>query len=109
MDSGEEDLMSEKVRIDDAYVPSEDVVASEIEGETVLVPLVSSIGDVEDEICALSGTGQAIWRKLEGTRPLGRIAAELAEELAAPVEEIERDVLGFVGELVARRMVVRKD
>ncbi len=101
--------MGEEVRIDAAYVPSEGVVAREIEGETVIVPLVSSIGDIEDEICALSETGRAIWRKLEEARPLCRIAAELAEEFESPVEEIERDVLGFVGELVARRMVVRKD
>jgi len=101
--------MSEEVRFDDAYVPSEDVVAREIEGEIVIIPLVSDIGDIEDELYTLNETGRAVWGKLDGARPLRRVAAELAEEFEAPIEDIERDVLGLVRELVSRRMVVKKD
>jgi hypothetical protein len=100
--------MTEDVHFDAAYVPSEDVVAREIEGEIVIIPLVSDIGDIEDELYTLNETGQAIWRKLDGARPLRRVAAELADEFDAPVETIERDVLGLVRELVSRRMLVRK-
>jgi len=100
--------MSEEVRLDDAYVPSEDVVAREIEGEIVIIPLVSGIGDIEDELYTLNETGQAIWRRLDGALSLRRVAGELAAEFDAPPESIERDVLGLVRELVSRRMVVRK-
>ena len=99
--------MPEKVHFDAAYAPSEDVVARELEGEIVIIPLVSDIGDIEDELYTLNETGQAIWRKLDGARPLRQIADELAAEFDAPPETIERDVLGLVGELVSRRMVVR--
>jgi len=99
--------MSEPVRFEAAYAPSEDVVARELEGEIVIIPLVSDIGDIEDELYTLNETGQAIWRKLDGARPLRQIADELAAEFDAPAETIERDVLGLVGELVSRRMVVR--
>ena len=101
--------MSVEVRFDAAYVPSEDVVAREIEGEIVIIPLVSDIGDIEDELYTLNETGRAVWHKLDGARPLRRVAAELAEEYEAPIEDIERDVLGLVRELVSRRMVVKKD
>jgi len=97
------------VRLEASYVPSEDVVAREIEGEIIIIPLVSGIGDIEDELYTLNETGRAIWRKLSGSRTLGRIAAELAEEFDAPLEVLEQDVLGLVGELVERRMVVKKD
>jgi hypothetical protein len=100
--------MSDEVHFDAAYVPSADVVAREIEGEIVIIPLASGIGDIEDELYTLNETGQAIWRKLDGTRPLRRVAEELAAEFEAPVNDIERDVLGLVRELVSRRMVVKK-
>ena len=97
------------VRLDAAYAPSEDVVAREIEGEIIIIPLVSNVGDIEDELYTLNETGRAIWRKLDGRRTLRGLAAELAGEFDAPLESLEQDVLGLVGELVSRRMVVRKD
>ncbi len=100
--------MPEQVHFDAAYAPSEDVVAREIEGEIVIIPLVADIGDIEDELYTLNETGQAIWRKLDGSRPLRQVAAELVDEFDAPSESIEQDVLGLVRELVSRRMVVRK-
>lgn len=100
--------MSDEIRLDAAYAPSEDVVARELEGEIVIIPLVSDIGDIEDELYTLNETGQAIWRRLDGRRPLSEVASDLAGEFEAPAGEIERDVLGLVGELVSRRMVVRK-
>ena len=100
--------MSDKVQLDAAYAPSEDVVARELEGEIVIIPLVSDIGDIEDELYTLNETGQAIWRRLDGLKPLRQVAAELAEEFAAAPGDIERDVLGLVRELVTRRMVAAK-
>lgn len=86
--------------------PSDDIVARDIEDELIIVPLVAGIGDAEDELYTLNPTGQAIWRKMDGTRPLGQIAGELANEYDAPPGDIERDVLGLVSELARRRMVV---
>ena len=99
--------MPEEVHLDGAYVPSQDVVARELEGEIVIIPLVSDIGDIEDELYTLNETGQAVWRKLDGSRPLRQVAAELAAEFEAPAGDIEQDVLGLVRELVTRRMVVK--
>ena len=86
--------------------PSEDVVAREIEGELVIVPLAAGIGDMEDELYTLNDTGKAIWKKLDGARTLAEIAAELAGEYDAPLTDIERDVTGLVSELARRKMVI---
>ena len=50
------------------YVPSEDIVAREIEGELIIVPLAAGIGDMEDELFSLNETGREIWE------PPGRAA-----------------------------------
>jgi hypothetical protein len=51
-------------------VPSEDVVAREIEGDMIIVPLVAGIGDADDELYTLNETGKAIWKKLDGQKSL---------------------------------------
>lgn len=99
--------MNDKIHLDSIYGPSDEIVAREIEGEIIIVPLTSGIGDMEDELYTLNETGRAIWRKLDGTRSLRDAAAELAAEFGAPKETVEQDVAGLVEELASRRMLVR--
>jgi len=98
--------MQGKIDIEAAYVPSEDIVAREIEGELIIVPLVSGIGDTEDELFTLNETGQAIWNHLDGMKSLKDVVKALSEEFDDPESKIEPDVLGLVGELAQRKMVV---
>ena len=86
-------------------VPSDDVVSREIEGELIIVPIASGVGDMEDELYTLNDTGRAIWQRLDGKRTLRDVAADLAADYAAPVDRITRDVLGLVTELARRKMV----
>jgi hypothetical protein len=98
--------MEADVTLDALYAPSEDVVAREIEGEIIIVPLVAGIGDMEDELYTLNETGKDIWDRLDGHRSLRAVVEDLSAEYEAPPGEIQADVLGLVGELVSRRMLV---
>jgi len=101
--------MEDLIKRDAAYGPSGDIVAREIEGEVVIVPLASGVGDMEGELYTLNETGRAIWRKLDGTKKVREIAAELSEEFEAPPEVLEADVAGLLAELLKRKMVVEKE
>ena len=94
------------LQLESVMIPSEDIVARVIEGELIIVPLVAGIGDMEDELFTLNETGRAIWDRLDGRHSLEAVVSELADEFDAAPDEIERDVLGLVGELARRRMVV---
>jgi len=96
--------MAAGVSLEKIYAPSEDIVAREIEGEIVIVPLIAGIGDADDDLYTLNETGQAVWKLLDGVRTLGQVTEELSEEFEG--EEIAQDVLGFVRELVKRRILV---
>lgn len=100
--------MTDTLTLDMICAPSEDVVAREIEGELIIVPLASGIGEAEDELYTLNETGKAIWDKLDGAHTLAQIAAELSAEYSAPAADLERDVTGLVAELVRRKMLVVK-
>ena len=97
--------MEPNVSLDTVYTPSEDVVSRNIEDELLIVPLVSGIGDMEDELFTLNETGRAIWELLDGQKSLRDVVKELEAEFDAPAGEIEGDVIGFVEELLKRGMV----
>ncbi len=88
------------------YTVSEDVVAREIEGEIIIVPLVAGVGDLEDDLFTLNETGKAIWDRLDGKRSLDEVIAGLSAEYRGGPDEIATDVLGLVQELVNRRILV---
>ena len=92
-------------RLDAVYRPSADIVAREIEGQLIIVPIAAGVGDMEDELYSLNDSGRAVWGKLDGKRSLGEIVAELSDEYEASPGEIEADVTGLVGELLRRRML----
>jgi len=98
--------MEAKVSLDMIYAPSENVVAREVQGEFIIIPITSGVGDLEDEIFTLNETGKSIWAKLDGKKALKDVAGELSQEFGAPVEEIEKDCLGLAEELAKRRMLV---
>jgi hypothetical protein len=101
--------MSLPTTLDTICAPSDDVVAREIEGEIVIVPLVAGIGDADDELYTLNDTGRAIWERLDGKRALREIAASLTEEYAASEAQLEADVLGFADEMVRRGILATLD
>lgn len=92
--------------LDKKYIPSENIVAREIQGELIIVPITSGVGDLEDDIFTLNETGRAIWDKLDGKKTLKDIARQLSAEFAAPSLEIQKDVLGLSQELLKRKMLV---
>ena len=61
---------------------------------------------MEDALYSLNETGKAIWDRLDGVKSLRDVADELEQVYDGPRQEIERDVLGLVGELLARSMLV---
>jgi Coenzyme PQQ synthesis protein D (PqqD) len=94
------------VKLESIYKPSDDVVARMIEGELIIVPLAAGVGDAEDELYTLNDTGRAIWDRLDGTSSLRDIVGGLESDFDADAGEVEKDVLGLIGELLKRRMVV---
>jgi hypothetical protein len=90
--------MPQEVTLTTICKSSEAVVARDIEGDIIIVPLVAGIGNDDDELYTLNGTGKAIWQKLDGRRTVADVVDALAQEFA-PRARIEEDVLGFCAEM----------
>lgn len=99
--------MTQKIDMNAAYRPSENLVAREIEGELIIVPITSGIGDMEDELYTLNATGKTVWYQLDGKTPLSDLVTKLAAEYNVPEDQIAEDVRGLMQELTSRNMVVK--
>lgn len=100
--------MTEQIALEAIYAPSEDIVAREIEGEIIIVPITTGLADLEEELFTLNETGREVWRALDGRRTLADVVDLLSRRFEAGPAEIERDVRGLVAELVRRRMLVER-
>lgn len=98
--------MDSTVNANAVYVPSEEIVAREIQGEFIIVPITSGIGDLEDDIFSLNETARSVWGKLDGKRNIKEVIADLKIEFEGCAADIEKDVVGLVAELLRRRMLV---
>jgi hypothetical protein len=95
-----------EARIEAVYRPSEEIVAREIEGELIIIPLSAGIGDLDDQLFSFNESGREIWRRLDGIRSLREVSVDLAAAFDAPPGKIEVDVLGLAAELLRRRILV---
>jgi hypothetical protein len=77
---------------------NENFVHRRIEGETILVPIRSNVGDL-DQIYSLNEVGAFIWNAFDGSKDLGQIKTLLVSEYRVNDSEAEADLLSFVREL----------
>jgi len=100
-----------KASLNAIYLPSEDMVVKEIQGEFVIVPLRAGMVDLEDEFFKLTRTARAMWDKLSAGKTLKKIAQELSLKYEESPELIEKDLLQLAKELLKRRILiaVRRD
>ncbi len=90
------------------YARSHDLVEREIEGELIIVPLTSGIGDLEDELFSLNPVGRDVWARIDGKRRVSQIVKELEEVYQGERKKLTIDVLGFLEELEKRKLIVEE-
>jgi hypothetical protein len=71
------------------------IVARQIAGEFILVPIRQSAGEVES-IYTLNEVGTRIWQLLDGERSLTEIRDALVVEFKVGEEEAETDLVEFI-------------
>ncbi|MEN8154711.1 MAG: PqqD family protein [Acidobacteriota bacterium] len=95
-----------KINLDAKYSVSDNVVAREIEGEIIIVPLTAGIGDAEDDLFSLNETGRSVWKYLDGEKSVKEIVSLLTKTYEASENDIRNDVTGLMEELLTRGIIV---
>jgi hypothetical protein len=81
-----------------------DVVARQIAGEALLIPVRGRLADMQ-RIFALDATAEFIWQRIDGKRSLNDIAQELLGAFKVAEDQARRDLLEFVGQLTTAGLI----
>lgn len=86
------------ILLEGVYERDPNVIAREIAGEQILVPIQKQAADMA-AIYVLNETGAQVWNLLDGTRSLSDVESLMAEDYDVPEATVRADILGLVGQL----------
>ena len=95
-----------KINKKQIYRLSPEIIARQIEDTLVIVPLISGIGKLDEDIFSLNDTGKVIWQMLDGKRSVQDIIVEIARNYNKDMIIIEQDVIEFLQTLIAKELIV---
>lgn len=100
--------MNIKIDLTKIYLPSDKIVAREIDNDLIIVPVEVGNGmvDFDESLYSLEGIGREIWERLKKRESVEGLCAGLAKEYDAPLDIIIKDVTDLLGELLAKGLVV---
>ena len=82
------------------YMQDPSIVSRNIAGEMILVPIQSSVGDLES-IYTLNETAARIWELLDGEHSLAAVLDVVVAEFEVERDEAERDLLELIAQLAS--------
>lgn len=86
------------------YAKNADFVQREVAGECILVPVRRQLADV-NSLYVLNETGAAVWKRLDGKRPMQDIVGDIAQQFDVAVEQLEKDINTFIEDLLRIRAI----
>lgn len=90
------------------YIRSDSVVSRVIAGETLVVPIRGTVGDLAS-IYSLNAAGSTIWQALEQPRAVDELVGVLESEYEVSANQAQEDVLKFVEEMKSNGLVMPAD
>ncbi len=100
--------LMKKPKKNSVYIHSPDVVSRSIEGEIIIVPITSGIGENPEDLFTLNETGREIWKLFDGRKTLDKVIADLKKGYDDPDRVMETDIMGLVEELLKRKLLIEK-
>lgn len=88
------------------YEKSDDIIHRKIAEETILVPLRGELVDMQ-KIFSLNSVADYVWENLDGKRNLMEICNQVDHMFESEPEQIRRDVLEFISELVEAKLIAK--
>jgi hypothetical protein len=87
------------------YRKNEDVIARQIAGETLLVPIRGDLAGMQ-RIFALDKVAEYIWQQLDAETTLEAIRDGVLANFDVSMEQAEADIGGFIAELLEAGLIV---
>jgi len=86
------------------YVQKKEVVARQIEGETIIVPIRKGVGDM-NSVYTLNSVGTSLWHYMAESHSVPEMVERICSEFEVTPGQALGDVEGFIGSLLEENLI----
>ena len=90
--------------LDKAFIKDDNLMARDIAGETLIVPIRNRIGDL-NSIYTLNEVSARIWQMIDGSTCVNQIIDAIRAEYDVVEEEVAGDVIELLGSMEAEGLI----
>ena len=90
--------------LDKSFVKDDNLMARNIAGETLIVPIRNSIGDL-NSIYTLNEVGARVWQMIDGRTPVQEIVGAISREYDVTIDEAAVDVVELLDSMTEAGLV----
>jgi Coenzyme PQQ synthesis protein D (PqqD) len=91
--------------MDVRFIRNQEVVARKIEGELILVPIRSGVGDL-NSLYTLNEVGSVLWDFMTEGHTLSEMVQRVCDEFEVTTAQARTDIEGFLDSLVEEKLVL---
>lgn len=93
-------MLSQQAR----YQRNHDVVSRSIEGELIIVPIRSGVGDL-NSLYTLNAVGSVLWDFMDEEHTIGEMVQRICDEFEVTAAQAQQDIEAFLDSLMAEHLV----
>jgi hypothetical protein len=86
------------------YRRNQDVVSRSIEGELVIVPIRSGVGDL-NSLYTLNPVGSVLWEFMNAEHTIGEMVQRVCDEFEVTEAQAKPDIESFLCSLMAEQLI----
>jgi len=92
------------ISIDVRFIRNHEVVARQIQGEVVIVPIRRGVGDL-NSLYTLNPVGAVLWEFMNEGHTLGEMVQRICDEFEVTAAQAQRDIESFLDSLLEEKLV----
>src|SRR5271157_2589749 len=94
-------MLPDNVRL----IRNREVVSRQIEGELIIVPIRSGVGDL-NSLYTLNPVGSVLWDFMAEGHTVGEMVQRVCDEFEVTKNQAEQDIETFLGSLLEEKLVL---
>lgn len=90
---------------DARFVRNQEVVSRRIEGELIIVPIRSGVGDL-NSLYTLNPVGSVLWDFMSEGHTVGEMVQRICDEFEVTTDQAAQDISSFLDSLLEEKLVL---
>jgi len=87
------------------FIRNQDVVSRKIDGELIIVPIRSGVGDL-NSLYTLNPVGSVLWDFMTERHTISEMVERVCEEFDVTATQAQQDIEGFLDSLLEENLVL---